>query len=151
MRVRVARETRDHARLGAWFRRDASPQASVASPIPRTHRTEVRGGISPTTVTTFTRQRGQRRPRPPRPDLWGYTKPSNNSLRVFLRLDSHFVTVNLADSAEQTKELEFSDFEETRIKSERAVGRKDHAMTWSYRLRVDGFRATTHMWVSRLQ
>ncbi len=65
--------------------------------------------------------------------------------------DSHFVTVNLADSAEQTKELEFSDFEETRIKSERAVGRKDHALTWSYRLRVDGFRATTHMWVSRLQ
>jgi hypothetical protein len=61
------------------------------------------------------------------------------------------LTVNLADSAEQTKELEFSDFEETRIKSECAVGRKDDALTWSYRLRVDGFRATTHVWVSRLQ
>ncbi len=33
----------DHARLGAWFRRDASPQTSVASPILRNDRTAVRG------------------------------------------------------------------------------------------------------------
>jgi hypothetical protein len=65
--------------------------------------------------------------------------------------DGHFVTAKLGRSAEQTKELEFSDFEETWVKSKRALGRKDHVLTWSYRLRVDGFRASANMRASRLQ
>jgi hypothetical protein len=47
--MRVARKTRDHARLGAWFRRDASPQTSVASPIPATFARTCNAGCSPTT------------------------------------------------------------------------------------------------------
>ena len=65
--------------------------------------------------------------------------------------DRQRVTVRLGDSAEQTKELEYSDFEESWIKSELAFGRKDHVLTWSRRLRVDRFRARAHMRVSRLQ
>ncbi len=65
--------------------------------------------------------------------------------------DRHFATVNLRDSAELTKELESSDFEETRIKSECVLGRKDHVLTWSHRLRVDGFQTRAYMRVSGLQ
>ena len=63
----------------------------------------------------------------------------------------NFVTVNLADFAAQSKELESSDFEEIRVKSERALDRRDNVLTTSRRLRVDGFRARADMRASPVE
>ena len=57
----------------------------------------------------------------------------------------NFVTVKLADFAAQSKELESSDFEEIRVKSETGLDRRESVLTTSRRLRVDGFRVRAHV------
>jgi hypothetical protein len=74
----------------------------------------------------------------PRPFACGRaTRPRQHSV--------NFVTVNLADFAAQSKELESSDFEEIRVKSERARDRRDNVLTTSRGLRLDEFRERAEM------